>query len=86
LNDRERDLILSHAFADESLTNRLRVVPKKSERPVFRFTLNDLDELVGFLAVEANHAKNRILREQLDQLRDRIEATLGKYTDEATIN
>jgi hypothetical protein len=86
LNERERDLILSHTFADESLTNRLRVVPKKSERPFFRFTLDDLDELVGFLAAKANHAPNKILREQLHELCDRIEATLNKYTDEATIN
>jgi len=61
-------------------------VPKKGQRPIFRFTLDDLDELVGFLAAEANHAKNKILREQLNQLCDRIEATLNKYTDEATIN
>ena len=86
LNERERELIQSHTFADESLTNRLRVVPKKGERPIFRFTLDDLDELAGFLAAEANHAKNKILREQLDQLCERIEATLNKYTDEATIN
>lgn len=79
-------MIHSHTFADESLTNRLRVVPKKGQRPIFRFTLDDLDELVGFLAAEANHAKNKILREQLNQLCDRIEATLNKYTDEATIN
>lgn len=86
LDDRERELILSHTFADESLANRLRIMPKKSERPVFRFTLHDLDKLAGFLAVEANHAKNKILQEQLDELCDRIEATLSKYTDEATIN
>ncbi len=86
LNERERELILSHTFADESLTNHLRVVPKKSERLVFRFTLDDLDELIGFIAAEANHAKNKILREQLHQLCDRIEATLNKYTDEETIN
>jgi hypothetical protein len=86
LNERERELILSHTFADESLTKRLRVVPKRGERPIFRFSLDDLDELVGFLAAEANHAKNKILREQLDQLCERIEATLNKYTDEATIN
>jgi len=86
LNERERELILSYTFADESLTNRLRVVSKKGERPIFRFTLDDLDELAGFLAAEANHAKNKILGEQLDQLCDRIEATLSKYTDEATIN
>ena len=40
----------------------------------------DLDD------AEANHAKNKMLREQVHDLCDRIEATLNKYTDEATIN
>jgi len=81
LNERERELIQSHTFADESLTNRLRVVAKKGERPIFRFTLDDLDELAGFLAAEANHCRNKVLREQLHQLCDRVEATLSRYND-----
>jgi hypothetical protein len=43
--------------------------------------LDDLDELVGSIAAEANHAKNKVLQEQLDQLCDRIESVLSKYTD-----
>ena len=35
LNERERELILSQTLADESLTDRLRVVPKRDERPFF---------------------------------------------------
>ena len=62
LNERERELVLEHTFADEELTNRLRVVPRKGERPVFRFTLDDLDELGGFVAAEANHTKDKKLR------------------------
>ncbi len=86
LNERERELILSHTFADESLTNRLRAASKKGERPVIRFTLNDLDELAGFVAAEANHTRDKKLRKELDQLFDRVQATLDGYTDEATIN
>jgi hypothetical protein len=41
---------------DESITNRLRVVPQPGQRPVFHFTLDELDELVGDVAAEANHA------------------------------
>lgn len=81
LNQRERELILSHTFADESLTDRLQVVPQPGQRPVFHFTLDDLDELAGSVAAEANHAKNRVLRDQLDQLFERIEAVLSKYTN-----
>lgn len=82
LNDRERTLILEHTFADEKLTDRLRVVPKPSERPVFRFTLDDLDELAGFVAAEANHAKDKKLGKELDRLFARIDGVLESYTDQ----
>jgi Plasmid pRiA4b ORF-3-like protein len=81
LNRLERDLIISHTFADESLTNRLRIAQQPGQRPVFHFTLDELDELVGDVAAEANHAKNRALQEQLDQLCHHIESVLSKYTD-----
>jgi hypothetical protein len=81
LNQRERDLIISHTFADESITNRLRVVLQPGQRPVFHFTLDELDELTGDVAAEANHAKNKVLQEQLYQLCERIEAVLRRYTD-----
>jgi hypothetical protein len=81
LNQRERDLIISHTFADESLTDRLRAVTESGQRPVFHFSLDELDELLGDVAAEANHAKNKVLQEQLDQLCERIEAVLSKYTD-----
>jgi hypothetical protein len=86
LNERERQLILEHTFADDELTNRLRIVPRKGERPVFRFTLDDLDELGGFVAAEGNHTKDKKLRKELDRLFDRIQTTLDSYTDEPVIN
>jgi Plasmid pRiA4b ORF-3-like protein len=86
LNRRERDLIISHTFADDSLTDRLRVTPP-GRHPVFQFTLDDLAELVGLISPEADHAKNKVLQEQLDQLCDRIESILSKYTDaDALVN
>jgi hypothetical protein len=60
--------------------DRLRVAPQPGQRPVFHFTLDDLDELVGSIAAEANHAKNKVLQEQLDQLCDCMESALSKYT------
>jgi hypothetical protein len=86
LNERERELILEHTFADDELTNRLRVVPKKGQRPIFRFTLDDLDELGGFVAAEANHTKDKKLRKELDRLFDRIQTALDSYNDEPVIN
>ncbi|MCI0621784.1 MAG: plasmid pRiA4b ORF-3 family protein [Acidobacteria bacterium] len=82
LSERERELILSETFADEELTNRLRVVPKRGERAVFRYTLDDLDELAGCVAAEANHAKDKKLKKEWDQLFHRIHSTLDRYVDE----
>lgn len=82
LNDRERELILEHTFADEELTNPLRVVPKAGEPPIFRFTLDDWEELAGCVAAEANHTKDKKLGKELDRLFGRIEAVLDSYTDQ----
>jgi len=82
LSDRERELILKHTFADDELTGRLRIVPRPGAPPVYRFTLDDLDELAGDVAAEANHAKDKKLEKELHRLYARIAAVLESYTDE----
>lgn len=82
LTDRERELILHHSFADQELTDRLRVVPRPGESPIYRFSLDELDELAGDVAAKANHTQNKKQRKEWDQLFDRISATLDSFTDE----
>ena len=82
LNDRERELILNHSFADEELTGRLRVVPRPNEPPVYRFTLDEWDELAGYVAAEANHSRKKKLQKEWDQLYARIAGVLESHTDE----
>jgi len=48
---------MKHTFAGSDLTDRLRIVPSPGRRPLYLFTLDDLDELAGYVAAEANHAK-----------------------------
>jgi len=72
-------LILKHSLADEELTGRLRVVSLPGEAPVYRFTL---DERVGYIAAEANHANDKKLQQQWDRLYARLAAVLESYTDE----
>jgi hypothetical protein len=79
LNDRERELILSHSFADQELTDRLRVVHTPDEPLIYRFALDDLEELAGYVAVEANHTQNKKQRKEWDKLFERISA-LDSYT------
>jgi hypothetical protein len=82
LNDRERELILRHTFAGDSLTGRLRIVPRAGESTAYRFTLDELNELAGYVAAEANHAKDKKLKKHLTRLFDRIWLLLESYTDE----
>ena len=82
LTDRERDLIMKHTFAGNNLTDRLRIVPSPGRRPSYRFTLDDLDELAGYVAAEANHAKVKKLEKELRRLFGRIAEVLESYTDE----
>ena len=82
LSDRERDLIMKHTFAGDELTYRLRVVPRPGEPPLCRFTSDDLDELAGYVAAQANHAKVKKKEKELRQLYARIAAVLESYTDE----
>jgi hypothetical protein len=82
LSDRERDLIMKHAFAGDELTDRLRILPRPGEPPAYRFTLDELDELAGYVAAEANHSKVKKLEEELRRLYARFAAVLGSYTDD----
>ena len=82
LSDRERELILRHTFAGDDLTRRLRIVSRGGKSAVCRFTLGELDELAGYVAAEANHAKDKKLKKQLAALFNRIWTMLESYTDE----
>jgi hypothetical protein len=82
LTERERDLIMKHTFAGNNLTDRLRIVPSPGRRPFYRFTLDDLDELAGYVAAEANHAKVKKLERELRRLYSRIAYVLESYTDD----
>ena len=57
-------------------------MPGPGERPVYRFTLDDLDELAGYVAAEANHAKVKKLETELRRLYSRIADALESYTEE----
>jgi hypothetical protein len=82
LNERERDLIMKHTFAGNNLTDRLHLVPSPGRRPSYRFTLDDLDELAGYVAAKANHAKVKKLEKELRRLYARIADVLESYADE----
>ena len=66
-------LIINQTFAGDDLTDRFRIVPGPGRSPSYRFTL---DELAGYVAAEANHAKVKKLEKELRLLYARIAAVL----------
>jgi len=78
----ERELILEHTFADDELTAPLRIAPASGKTPVYSFKLDDLEELMGYVAAEANHAKDKKLQKELDRLFERMQTVLESYSDE----
>lgn len=78
---RERSLILEHTFAGPNLTDRLRIASTQGTKLLAKFTLDDLDELLGYIAAEANHSEDPKLQKQLDRLYNRLKTKMESYDD-----
>jgi Plasmid pRiA4b ORF-3-like protein len=81
LTGAERKLILEGLIhIDDELAVPIRNTPANA--PVM-LTLDDLDDLAGCVAAEANHTTNKGLRKKLDAIFSKIQDLLGTYTDQA---
>ena len=78
---REREVLLQHVFADDDLMGCLRVAELRGSKSVANYTLDDLDELIGYVAAEANHATDKKLAKELYALFDRLQAEMQSYDD-----
>jgi hypothetical protein len=78
---RDRQLVLDHTFAGPDLTAPLRRAQLVVGRHVVRYTLDDLDELLGYVAAEANHATDKKFRKELDALYARLRREMESYDD-----
>ena len=78
---RDRQLVLDHTFAGPDLTGALRRARLVEGRHMVRYTLSDLDELLGYVAAEANHATDKKLRKELDALYARLRREMESYDD-----
>jgi len=77
----ERTLILEYTLAGPDLTDRLRIASTRQKKLVVKFTLDDLDELLGYIAAEANHSEDPKLQKWLDSLHDQLETKMESYDD-----
>ena len=76
----ERKLILEDPIhIHEELADPIRSTPTGA--PV-RLTLDDLEDLGGYVAAEANHTPDKKLRKKLDAIFSKIQELLEMHTDE----
>jgi len=80
----ERDLIIDHTFAGPDLTKRLQIAEIKGKHLVVKYSIYDLEELIGYIAAEANHTDDMKIGRKLDKLFERLSRILDKVIYEGT--
>ena len=79
ITEKERDLILEHTFAGNDLTKQIEAAELRGKYLLFKYTIEDLDELVGYLAAESNHTEDLKLQKQLDKLFEKLSRIIERY-------
>jgi hypothetical protein len=81
LTPQERDLILERTLIDDEMAGRLRVATARGSDLVVRLTLDDVDDLAGHVAAEANHCSEARVRRVLNAVHDRLASIEHTFTD-----
>src|SRR5947209_20451765 len=81
LTDHERKLILDHTFIGGDLERRIRVAADAGPAVVIALDLDDLEELLGHVAAEANHSKNPSVAKQLNRVHERLSRIGDTHAD-----
>lgn len=79
LTIRERDLIRDKTFCDPDFA-KCAVVDGNGIR--LDLSLDDIEEVQGYVAAEANHTKDSKLRAELYRLFDKLQVFLDTYNDQ----
>ena len=79
---RERDLVLERAFLEPEMEVQLRQAASAGSKLVVNLNLDDIDELLGCVAAEANHCDDGRVKRVLDSVCDRLSHLLDEFTDE----
>lgn len=83
LSPRERDLVVERAFLDPEVEGALQQAAPVGSKLVVNLNLDDIDDLLGCVAAEANHCEDAKVRRVLDAVCDRLTALLDQFTEQA---
>jgi hypothetical protein len=65
-------LISEHTFADPEYVDRFEPSQEDAEKLTAHFTAEELDDLLGYIAAEANHTKSKKVKKTLDALYEKL--------------
>ena len=80
------DLIVERNFIDADLLAMLHAAKVQDGVVVARCTLDDVDALAGYIAVEANNTKDKKLQKKLDAIAEAIQNVAALYGDDSSPN
>lgn len=75
---RERDLMREHTFYPSRLLDLAVVAGKDIQVDL---SLDDIEEMQGYVAAEANHCEERHIQNRLDALFEKLQGFLDSYDD-----
>jgi len=78
----ELDLIRDGTFADPSLVSHAIVEGPKRRLDL---SLDDIEDLHGYVAAEANHTDDRAKQKRLDRILKNLNRFLDEYDDQADL-
>jgi repressor LexA len=82
MTTQERNLILERTFVDGDLEACLRSATPCGSNLVVQLTLDDVDDLAGYVAAEANHCSEPRVQRALDAVYHRLSNIEDRFTDE----
>ena len=79
LSGENRDLILEQTYIDTDHIELLKTAKLENDVITIYLTLDDLDDILGYIAFAANHADNSKLEAKHDKLYDQLDYLESMY-------
>ncbi len=80
---RERDLIRNETLCNPDFA-KFAVIDGKGIK--IDLSLDDIEEMQGYIAAEANHTENKKLQKELDRLFKKFQVYLDTYDDQSELD
>ena len=79
LTIRERNLIRDETFCDPDFA---KVAVTEGKYIIVNLSLDEIEEIQGYVAAEANHTKNSKLQKELDRLFNKLQVFMDTHDDQ----